>query len=127
MSYQLTITVTKEILERSKNCGFGEMENVSTNCAVALAVRDIFPKAIVTACAFYPYLHLPHQQENCIILDRKTIDYIRKFDSTPVIFRPGLPEYSFTLNIPDSIIDQINIDEIKPLLINHPTLKLQEA
>lgn len=42
---QLKITVTKEILEKSKNCG--DAYGAGKNCAIALAVRDVFPMAWV--------------------------------------------------------------------------------
>ena len=41
---KLEIKVTKEILSKSMFCA-GESDYIQENCAFALAVRDIFPKA----------------------------------------------------------------------------------
>ncbi len=118
----LKIKVTKEILERSKMCGIHNIK-VSTNCAVALAVRDIFPRANVELEYIEPFTKLESER---IELPMEATDYIILFDEfkkTPLI-RLMMPEIEFEVIIPDTVIDQINIDEIKPLLQNHPTLKL---
>jgi hypothetical protein len=124
----LTITVTKEILEASKMCGRFDKQQVGgigENCAVALAVRDIFPNAYVATEVICP-LGISvgaHQAE--IKLPREVSDFIRVFDFANPEKRIQLPELSFDINIPDSIIEQIDISEISKLLEGHPTLKLQ--
>ena len=40
------IQVTKEILGLSRNCGQSEIEIIWSNCAIALASKDIFPNVI---------------------------------------------------------------------------------
>ena len=119
---KLKIKVTKEILERSKYCGGGDL-NVSQNCAVALAVRDIFPKAAVDGDYIWPDADI---KEGLMPLPREVSAYIIEFDNLYPQDRPKLPEIEFEVEIPDSVIEKINIEELKPLLQNHPTLQLIE-
>lgn len=124
----LTITVTKDILERSKNC-LVSSEIVVENCAIALAVRGVFPKArvYVHTLAFFgdeiqwltPYNSVTHSQD--------MRDYIRLFDASDRTDISNLPQYSFDIEIPDKVLESINIEELKPLLENHPNLKLVTA
>lgn len=119
METKLKIKVTKEILERSKMCGHtGNMlETIAENCAVALAVRDIFPNVWVER--FYiKGLVKP------ILLPGIATNFIISFDNTTSADRPNLPEIEFEITIPDAVLEQINIEEIRPLLLNHPTLQL---
>lgn len=131
---KLTIKVTKEILERSKMCG--EIENsigrLNTHCAIALAARDIFPNAIVeqTYIAPFPKKFADYMgskawgDQHIIELPLTAIGFISSFDRATPEVRVKMPELEFTVDIPDNVIEQINIDEIKPLLENHPTLSL---
>ena len=41
----MRIKITQEILERSKMCGIGT--DVGFNCAISLAIRDVFPNSFV--------------------------------------------------------------------------------
>ena len=116
---KLKIKVTKDILERSKNCG--DDGHTVKSCAVAVAVRDIFPCSSVT----YRYIR-PFSSDLVIDLPKEVGGYIYKFDSTSTDERPSLPEFEFEVEISDEIIEKINIEELKPLLQNHPTLQLIE-
>ena len=120
---KLKIKVTKDILERSKMCGTNEGETVSQNCAVALAIRDIFPLAAVDGDNIWPNFSLA---DELIPLPKDARVYIIEFDNTHPVERPCLPEIEFEIQIPDSVIEKINIEELKPLLENHPTLQLIE-
>ena len=120
---KLKIKVTKEILERSKMCGTDDGKSVSQNCAVAHSVRDILPNAAVDGDNIWPNSSL---NDELIPLPIEAKIYISKFDYTHPDDRPSLPEIEFEIEIPDSVIEKINIDEIKPLLINHPNLELIE-
>jgi hypothetical protein len=125
---KLKIKVTKEILERSKRCGIKKYgvpkKEVGESCAIALAVRDIFPMAHVTRwniCSegidvLKSYIKLPTEATHFIDL----------FDTAGEEMRTSIPEFEFEISIPDEVIEEINIDEIKPLLVNHPTLELIE-
>ena len=128
----LKIKVTKQILEESKYCGMNMQ-----SCAVARAVRDIFPNASVHFKHIFPFGTLEFSHESnvdkivkklgvggVINLPEDATDFIRQFDSCPNICRSSLPEIEFEISIPDEVIEKININEITPLLQNHPTLEL---
>lgn len=127
--YTLTIKVTKEILQRAKFCGTAFAEGlVSQNCAVALAVRDIFPNISVVHSHITIYHHtFGKWGYKMISLPPEVEPYILNFDKAAPEERENLPEISFDIEISDVIIDTINIEEVKQLLTNHPTLELHEA
>lgn len=113
--YTLKIKVTKEILERSKMCGSGNL-NPSQNCAIALAVRDIFPDATIgVEC-----IHVGR----VIWLPMEAQKFIERFDRIGPLERLRMEEIEFEVKVPDEVINQINIEELRPLLENHPTLQL---
>ena len=121
---KLKIKVTKDILERSKKC-LSNCSITPTNCAIALAVRDIFPDAYVDLYVMYfdkkdvgDYLAPP------AILPINAVSFIQEFDSKSPSARVKMPEIEFEISIPDEVIEKINIDELRPLLQNHPTLEL---
>jgi hypothetical protein len=120
---KLKIKVTKDILEKSKFC----TSLHGYNCAIALAIRDIFPKAWVEHEDILPY--------NDKLFDDKLFDkriplpfsaqmFIKRFDMLPPEQRSQMKEFEFEINVPNWAINEINIDELKPLLENHPTLEL---
>ena len=89
------------------------------NCGVSEAVRDIFPDAITSSWDISPFntslrINLPIEARM----------FIHAFDRAMPNERLMMPELEFEVSIPDSVIEKINIDEIKPLLVNHPSLKL---
>lgn len=122
MGVLLRIKVTKEILRKTMWCGTVDMPGtINENCAVAMAVRDIFPRALVWGNIVAPF---GEPYVDSIKLPEKVTKFIDTFDTTIHKNRHDLPELEFDLEIPNEIIAKINIDEIKPLLVNHPTLKL---
>lgn len=133
MPVKLRISVTKEILEKSKNCG-KSISSKLENCAVALAVRDIFPHALVyqtgivcDARGLKVNIKLTDPPID-IMFPIPVIFYIKsfdEFDNNPEA-RIQMKEISFEVDVPDYVLDRINIDELKPLLVNHPTLELIE-
>lgn len=121
MSTKLKISVTKEILEKSKMCGENSFIK-GFSCAVALAVQDIFPEAYVGHNIIKPFI----ESDFTIPVPDKMYLFIIKFDGTAPDKRVDLSEETFEIQVPDNILEQINIDEIRHLLINHPTLELVE-
>jgi hypothetical protein len=123
---QLKIKVTKEILMKSRYCG---TVNTGESCAIACAVRDIFPNAYVgTREIFVNKEDLDDDAcKQTIQLPEEATEFIHEFDKGNPASRTELPELEFIVDIPDAVIDHINIDEIRPLLTNHPTLELIEA
>lgn len=119
MSTQLKITVTKDIIINSIKCD-------TRNCAIAVAIRDIFPKAFVTDNEIFfdgaDEFDCPISETTLLPIEAQ--EFIQVFDKATPKKRKQMDEISFNITIPDSIIQKINIDEIKPLLENHPTLQL---
>lgn len=122
--YTLKIKITKELLKESRYC-----QRKNDSCVFARAFRDFFPDAIVGYTVIYPFgieSHntIPVDIENQIAFaTTQDIDnYIRIFDSVHDVTL--LREQEFELSIPDWVIEKINIDEIKPLLVNHKNLEL---
>lgn len=123
---KLKINVTKDILEKSKYCGYQKgLDNANTNCAIAHAVRDIFPEAYVT----YSFIYFKASDRNNIDADRATLpqeasDFIESFDLSHPSERVDMDELEFEIEVPTGVIDSINIDEVRKVLKNHPTLEL---
>ena len=121
MEVQFKIAVTREILELSLECGINnDIEMISKNCAIALAVKDIFPDVVVTEDCIYPfgvniYTKTSHLK---IELPQVAKDFIKVFDSLCGMHkvRRCLPEFDFEISVPDEIISQINIAEVKDLI-----------
>jgi hypothetical protein len=131
---KLKIKVTKDILKKSMYCSESALLPSTTNCAVALAVRDIFPDAKVFPHCISPFsvnsFIIPNARQflrlQRIQLPKEAAEFIETFDSlmdTPEE-RLKLPELEFEVEIPDAVIEHINIEELKPLLEGHPTLEL---
>lgn len=131
MATELRIKVTKDILEKSKYCGslpaYGE-DAIERNCAVAHAIRDIFPDARVGTQHIFPFgekkdielnvktqINLPHQVRT----------FIREFDALGAFpdVRAKMNEIEFVVEVPDCVVDMIDISTIIKL-VNHPTLEI---
>ena len=120
MPSQLKISVTKEIIEKCKNCGNGNKDHeIGRNCAVAFALIDIFPNVYVTNYFIFPF-GIEYEKEEALKIPLPIIaqQFIKLFDGfrlTPRL-RLILPEFEFTIEIPDEFIEQINIDEVRELI-----------
>lgn len=108
MSTTLTIHITKEVLEESKNCSGAK----GRTCAVAVAIRHIWPKAYV--CTDEAYLN-GKWYKDVAKLPLMAQNFIDGFDrSTPEV-RIAMEPISFNIVVPDEVINQINIDEVLKL------------
>ena len=120
MPVQFKITITKEIIAQCKNCGTGNDDRrVENNCAIAVALADIFPKVYVTDLYIFPF-GIDEDKEKDIKIPMPAIaqQFIKLFDGfrfTPRL-RLILPAFEFTIDIPDEVIDQINIDDVRELI-----------
>lgn len=122
----LKIRVTKEVLQRSRFCS-PESESLSKSCAIALAVKDIFPYAQVGQTNIKPFRFIPGYYEWqwwTIQLPPEAQAFIKIFDCSDVLTREGMDELEFEIELSDDIIEKIDIKEITTLLENHPTLQL---
>jgi len=118
MPTQLKVSITKEIIDRCKNCGNEDQKHIiGNNCAIAFALIDVFPDIYVGNYYILP-LGLDYEKEIRIPLPGIALQFIKLFDGfslTPRL-RLLLPEFEFTIDVPDEVIDQINIDEVRELI-----------
>lgn len=136
---KLRINVTKEILFKTRMCAgvFTYVENtkeegIGANCAISVAIRDLFPDAWVGTDRIYFDAYndqgmFDWGKENQLItsaLPEIARNFIREFDRKTPEERMAMNPLSFEIEIPDIVIDTINIDEVKALLTNHPTMEL---
>lgn len=121
---RILIKVTKEILEASKMCG-ADHGSIGNNCPIALAIRNIFPIAWVSGSSIQIDGNYFWQPES-IMLPPIAVMFIMKFDklkSKPKK-RLLLHPISFEIDVPDSYIDSIGIEEVKDILSRSKTLEL---
>ena len=116
MPTSLKIAITKEIIEQCKYCGIeNETYTIGNNCAIAIALIDIFPQVYVTGYSIFPWGMDPKKEPAAQIpLPAIAQQFIKLFDGfrlTPKL-RLLLPAFEFTIDIPDEVIEQINIDEL---------------
>jgi hypothetical protein len=130
MPLQLKIAITKDIIEHCKNCGNENEEyEIGQNCAVAFALIDIFPNVYVTNYYIFPFgIEYEKGQVLKIPLPIIAQQFIKLFDGfrlTPKL-RLLLPEFEFTIDVPDELIEQINIDEVKELIEENKNAHLSQ-
>ena len=123
MSLQFKIKITKEIIYQSKNCSVeSDVNEMGKNCAIAFALHDIFPEVYVTNFYIFPFGNDNNKGKNLKIeLPVIAQQFIKLFDGfclTPNL-RLLLPEFEFTIDVPEKVVNAINIDEIKELINRH--------
>jgi hypothetical protein len=117
---KLTIKITKEVLERSKMCGIvREKISHARYCGIAVAVNGIFPGAIVK----YQYIILPIILEAIALPDSAT-EFICEFDRSTPEERTQMHPFSFEIDVPDSVIERIGIEEARAIIAKSETLEL---
>lgn len=121
---KIEIKITKDVLKRSMWCGV-TVKPVSTNCAISLAVRDLFPDASTST----EYIVLDKHGYHCLETPKIATRFINAFDA--LIHSPekrlDLPEFSFEIDIPEQVIERIGIQEAKAILQKSETLSLVET
>jgi hypothetical protein len=125
---KILIKVTKDVLRRSMMC-----ENeYGSNCAIAVAVRELFPSACVGAsgmCIGDDYIinRLRVERQIYDVTHSQAVsDFIWGFDhlwNSPEE-RLNLPELSFEIEVPDSVIQSIGISEVYRILSESKTLEM---
>ena len=116
---KILIKVTKDILKKSMMCGV----DLRKNCAIAVAVREIFPQASVGLNTIAP----TGKEEGLgrISLPITAVTFIGTFDNlhhTPEK-RLELPELSFEIDVPYYILEQVGISEVYKILSESKTLE----
>ena len=119
MPTQFKIAITKEIIAHCKNCDAGNETRIENNCAIAFALADIFPKVYVTNFCIFPFgIEGDKQKDIKIPLPVIAQQFIKLFDGfrlTPRL-RLILPEFEFTIDITDEVIEQIDINDVRELI-----------
>ena len=131
MAIQFKIQITKAIIEESKNCGAdNDVYQMGKTCAIAVALRDIFPDAYVTNFFLFPFgIDDSRAEELKMSLPLIAQQFIKLFDGfylTPNL-RLLLPEFEFTIDVPNEVINAINIDEIKELISSSGKVTAQKT
>lgn len=120
MAVEFKISITKEIIEHCKYCGAeNNKDELSRNCAVAFALKDIFPDVYVTNYYISPFGIDTEERKNIkITMPGIAQQFIKLFDGFQLMpkLRLLLPEFEFVIDIPDEVIEQINISEIKDFI-----------
>jgi hypothetical protein len=124
---KLKIKVTKEVLKETWDCGLPGKSIIIWNCPIAVAVREIFPTAEVAGTYIVIRDTNDYWNKFNISLPKEAKDFVAKFDCTPHDARPQLNELEFEVEIPDALLETINIDEIKQILKTSKTLELKEV
>lgn len=144
---KILIKVTKEVLQRSLYCNtiFNEGPT-SENCAISTGIRDLFPGAQVyeTAIKFsgsdsnftdWTIGRGLLDMSRHSLLPQAATDFIREFDSYARVEdinedllvkaekRLLLPEFSFEIDVPEEVIQQIGISQVFKVLSESPTLE----
>jgi hypothetical protein len=121
MPVNFNIRVTKLVLEKSKYCSSEghDQQMIGEHCAIAVALKDLFPDVYVSGNNIHPFgFNATSSYYNLSIeLPQVAKDFIKVFDSLckmPSV-RCLLPEFDFDISIPENIIAEIRIDEIKRL------------
>jgi hypothetical protein len=104
----LLIKITPEVLERAKMCGTDEAKSYLTNCAIAVAIRDVFPNAKTTSFEIQD-----REIGLCIKHSKEVLAFIDLFDNTEPDDRPFLTPLSFTVELPDEVVERIDISDIE--------------
>jgi hypothetical protein len=127
---KILIKVTKEVLEQTSKCGLhhsGTCAIDANNCAIAVALQDLFGYVSVAG----PWFHIQLDNGICskqINLPEVAQRFVADFD---VLGRDGLfkdrakmKPISFEVDIPNEVIDHVGIGEAYRILSESKTLEL---
>lgn len=119
----IRVNVTKKVIEESRFCGneliaqdweaknkINGLDGYMSNCAIAKAIWDIIPNICVLTQEVMFY-----SKTSCLgvsDLPKKAVRFVDKFDRSSPAERLSLEPISFELEIPDTVIDNISIEEI---------------
>jgi hypothetical protein len=125
---KILIKVTKDVLRRSILCGTSLdfcPNGAGENCAIALAIRDLFPSYYVGTYQIYR-THKTEYEDTICQLPAEASEFIKAFDklSDDPNKRLSLPEFSFEIDVPMSEIERIGISEAYRILSESKTLEL---
>jgi hypothetical protein len=128
---KILIKITKDILLKSSQCS----EKVGFNCAVSLAIREIFPKAWIMTnyilvnerelvTCYANIVDYFNSEELKIKLPKEATNFINSFDLKSEEERIEMNPISFEIDVPNEVIEEIGINEIYKILSESKTLEL---
>jgi hypothetical protein len=127
---KILIKITKDVLKRSAMCGIEKLYK-GDSCAVALAIIDFLPYSSVGKNEVYPFYHSPinyykllPKYEDAIKLPSAAEEFISTFDALSPEQRIEMPEISFEIEVPDSVIQKIGIGQVYKVLSESKTMEL---
>ena len=128
MPVQFKIAITKDIIRSAIDCGRENDDfTIGRNCAIAVALKDFFPDVYVTGYDIFPFGNCSHKRNKIRIpLPQVAQHFIRLFDGftlTPRL-RMLLPEFEFNIEIPDEVISDIDIEELRAVISTEKTQSL---
>jgi hypothetical protein len=115
----LRVKVTSDVLEKSKYYGVKIDREIPEDCAIMLAIRNLFPEALVGYDSFQPF----EDEETTLDLPDNARKFIKEFERFSPEKRTLMNEFEFEIEIPETVYSKVDLDEIKPLLINHSSLQ----
>jgi hypothetical protein len=133
---KVLIKITKEVLEESMYCStncfldeqaFIAKEGALFNCAISNAVGQLLPGALtfnnrIVLCESYDDLECGNYL--CEIpIPKKADTFILAFDGLDPLSRTNMHPISFEIDIPDSVINRIGLDEVNEILSKSLTLE----
>jgi hypothetical protein len=116
---KIKIHITKDVLKRSAMCGINTGA-INENCAIAIAVKDLFPQAKV----YRHNIGYFGEKYNHRLPEHGQGRFINKFDSLTPSARIAAPEFSFELEVPEYVINSIGIQEALDIIEKSETLTL---
>lgn len=125
---RLKIKVTKEILRKSYCCpSLADLDPyddegrsyLRNNCAIAHAVKELFPQAVVHV---YSMQFMP--KTDGIRLPSNMSAYINHFDKLSHEERLNMPEAEFEVDVPDQVINKIDISQVIEIISRSLTLEI---
>ena len=126
------INITKEVLELSKMCNINGVNHntVGQNCAIGKAIVDMFGLNSwvgANTIEFYDKAVFDDDSKSIstILLPSQAIGFIQSFDNKRAKDRVLMTPFSFEIDVPDNILEQIiDISEITTLLAKAPYMEL---
>jgi hypothetical protein len=135
MELKLKIKITKEILTKSSLCGktpeyFVKFKRkmIGDNCAIALAVKEIFPDAYVNGYTISPFGRVTaanySKTKVFIMLPEVAKQFVSRFDQASTEHRCSMSPFEFEVTIPEAVLDVITIDDLTRIAETSETLEV---
>lgn len=104
---KLKISVSKQDIMNSRFCT-GHHRSIATSCAIALALKHIWPNVFIGATAIFP--RVLDDYKTCMSLPLNAKNFIYRFDNCSHEKRARMKPFEFEIEIADELINEINID-----------------